>query len=394
MAPANPVEGGRRRPTETNIAHEPLRVLHVAAPADAGGLESVVRALSAGQAARGHAVLVAAVIAPGRTEHPFVAALRDAGIGVRVIEIPARAYLKERGALARLIEEFHSGVVHTHGYRPDLLARDLAQRSGAAAVTTVHGFTGGDWKNRTYEWLQRRSYRWFDAVVAVNQLLADRLVREGIGRERVHCIPNAWSGRDQLPRSTARARLGLSPDRFVVGWVGRLSREKGLDVLLAALPWLSDLPFEVSIIGTGRNQAHLQRLAESLGVASRLHWHGAVPEAGSLASAFDLFVLSSRTEGTPIVLFEAMAAGVPVVATAVGGVPEVLTADGGLLVAPEAPGALAQAVRSVLQDPGAAARRAAVARLRLQTDYTLDPWLTRYDEVYRTVRPPFRNPNP
>ncbi len=360
-------------------------MLHVAAPADAGGLESVVRALSAGQAARGHPVLVAAVVEPGRPAHPFVAALRGSGVEVRAIEVRARGYLMERRALARLIEEFHPGVVHTHGYRPDILVRDIAQRSGAGAVTTVHGFTGGDWKNRAYEWLQCRSYRWFDAVVAVSRSLADRFVREGIRPARVHCIPNAWPGRDQLPRAAARDRLGLPPEGSVVGWVGRLSREKGLDVLLAALPALSDLPFEVSIIGAGRDQAGLQQMAESLGVASRLRWHGTVPEAGSLASAFDLLVLSSRTEGTPIVLFEAMAAGVPVVATAVGGVPEVLTADGGLLVPPEAPEALARALRSVLQDRQAAARRAATARLRLQTDYALDPWLNRYEEVYRSV---------
>src|SRR5206468_931748 len=136
--------------------------------------------------------------------------------------------------------------------------------------------------------------------------------------------PNAWRRiAPALDRDAARRTLGIPREDFVVGWVGRLSVEKGPDVLLEALPHLNTVPLTISLIGggTGAEQRALRARADKLGVADHIRWHGVVPDAERVYTAFDVCVLSSRTEGTPVVLFEAMAAGVPVVATAVGGVP-------------------------------------------------------------------------
>jgi glycosyltransferase involved in cell wall biosynthesis len=173
---------------------------------------------------------------------------------------------------------------------------------------------------------------------------------------------------------------------FHVGWVGRLGREKGADVLLDALALAPDLPLVASIVGAGREEAALRAQAEALGVADRVRWHGLIGEAGPLFSAFDAFVLSSRTEGTPIALFEAMEAGVPVVATAVGGVPDVVSPAEALLVPPEDPARLAEALRAVRGDPAAAAARARAAATRLREVFGADPWLDRYEEIYRQVQ--------
>ena len=93
--------------------------------------------------------------------------------------MPGRAYLRERAAIARLLREVRPDVVHTHGYRPDVLDAGVARGQGIAVVTTVHGFTGGGWKNRVYEWLQCRAFRRFDAVVAVSRPLVGLLERRG-----------------------------------------------------------------------------------------------------------------------------------------------------------------------------------------------------------------------
>ncbi|PYP94454.1 MAG: hypothetical protein DMD34_08540 [Gemmatimonadetes bacterium] len=129
----------------------------------------------------------------------------------------------------------------------------------------------------------------------------------------------------------------------------------------------------------------LERLAGALGLGSRVTFHGKVDDAARLFPAFDMFVLSSRTEGTPIVLFEAMAAGVPVVATAVGGVPDVVSCTEALLVPPQDPVALAQAIRTALLDPGATHARVTAARARLTREFTLARWVARYDAVYQQV---------
>ncbi len=116
-----------------------------------------------------------------------------------------------------------------------------------------------------------------------------------------------------------------------------------------------------------------------------MRWHGVVPDAAPLFAAFDLFVLSSRTEGSPMVVFEAMAAGVPVIASDVGGVPEMLSPDEAVLVPPDHPAALAAALRAAYRAPAAACARAGRARARLCRDFGTEPWCERYDGIYQHV---------
>ena len=361
-------------------------IVHVVAPAEFGGLETVVQMLGRGLRGLGHDVHVAAVVIDGETAEPFLSPLRDAGVATHTVSVPGRGYLHERAAIAQLLRELRPDVVHTHGYRPDVLDAGVARGQGIAVVTTVHGFTGGGWKNRVYEWLQCRAFRRFDAVVAVSRPLVGLLERRGVPAARIREVPNAWQPlAPPRDRATARRSLKLPPNGFVVGWAGRLSHEKGPDVLLAALLQLRDLPLVVSVIGNGIMRTALQAQAHGLGLNGRLHWHGAVPDAGSLLAAFDVCVLSSRTEGTPMVLFEAIAAGVPVVATLVGGVPDVVSPSEAALVPSEDPVALAAAIRAVYRDAAAARARAAAARARLEREHSVAAWLGRYEAIYRVV---------
>lgn len=344
--------------------------------------------LASGQRQRGHQVSVALVLDNGGASHPLGEALRGAGIAVREVPVRARAYLEERRRVAALCRDLAPTVVHTHGYRADVLAGSAARGLQLPVVSTVHGFTGGGFKNRLYERLQRRALRRADAVVAVSRPLVENLAASGVDRTRIRLIPNGWAGPpDPLTREVARQRLGLAPQDLVLGWVGRLSGEKGADVLLSALPHLGGHPVIASLLGDGRERAALEAQAAALGIGGLLRWHGTVPDAGRLMAAFDVFVLSSRTEGTPIALFEAMAARVPIVATAVGGVPDVVTAREALLVPSEDPMALADAIGAVLADPKHAAERAAAAAERLRQVYSAAAWIDRYDELYDSVQP-------
>jgi len=364
-----------------------LGVLHIVAPTEVGGLERVVHALATGQRAAGHRVIVAVVLGPPGADHPFVRPLLDADVEVVALPLAPRAYLRERAAVVGICRRVRPDVVHTHGHRVDVVDAGAARGLEIPTVTTVHGFTGGDWKNRLYERLQRRAFRRFDAVVAVSRPLGEDLARSGVPAERLHVVPNAWPGEGEtLPRDRARSRLRVPPQRFHIGWVGRLTAEKGADVLLAALRRLGDLPLTASMLGDGRSRTELERAAAAAGLADQVRWFGAVPDAAQLFVGFDVFVLSSRTEGTPIALFEAMAAGTPIGATAVGGVPDVVSSREALLVPPDDPGALADAVRSVWADPVAAAARARRARERLATGFALAPWLASYDRIYRSLR--------
>jgi glycosyltransferase involved in cell wall biosynthesis len=361
-------------------------IVHVVTPAEFGGLERVVQMLGTGLRGLGHEVHVLSVSADPATAKPFLDPLSEAGVHTHQIVVSTRAYSRERAAIADFCRCLRPDAVHTHGYRPDVIDAGVARRFSIPIVTTAHGFTGGAWRNRLYEYLQRRAFRRFDAVVAVSRPLSDRLARAGVQPSRIHTLPNAWRRiAPALDREAARRALGIPREDFVVGWVGRLSNEKGPDVLLESLPHLSTVPITMSVIGAGIEQRSLEARAAALGVADRIRWHGAVPDAERIFTAFDVFVLSSRTEGTPVVLFEAMAAGVPVVATQVGGVPDVVSPEEGVLVASEDPVALARGIRDVYAHPAAAARRARAARVRLDHDFGVGPWLDRYVDIYRLV---------
>ncbi len=134
------------------------------------------------------------------------------------------------------------------------------------------------------------------------------------------------------------------------------------------------------MIGAEPDGRALREQAVALGVSASVVWHGIV--LSSLFTNFDVFVLSSRTEGAPVVLLEAMAADVPVVATRVGGVPDVVSEAEALLVAPGDPRALAATIRSVWRDKQGAARRAAPARVRLRRNFSVEPWVAAYKAIY------------
>ena len=359
-------------------------ILHCLAPAPVGGLESVVRALAVGHQTRGHKILIAAVV--DRHDHPVVCGLRDLGIDVVEIHAAARDFRKERRLIEEIIHRKRPDIVHAHGYRPDILDLPVAKRLGVPTVSTLHGFTGGDWKLRMYERLQFRALRHVDAVVAVSQGVYDRVRLKGVPEQRIHLIPNAYAPSTMLKgRDEARAMLQIPDDAFRIGWIGRLSQEKGADVMLNAMAVLRDSPISLSFIGDGPDRETLSTRAEALGVKHQVHMHGMLPDAAHYMSAFDAFVLSSRTEGTPMVVLEAMAAGLPIVATRVGGIPQMLTNAEALLVDSENPMALATATRAVYTDPAAARTRAANARLRQERDFGMEPWLKRYEALYASL---------
>lgn len=363
-----------------------MKILHLMAPGSAGGLERVVEGLATGHAQDGHDVSVAAVVPRGEDGAASIRHLEDSPVRLIPLPLPPRAYLRERADVSRLCEQLRPDVVHTHGSRPDVVSAGIVRAQGIPTVATVHGFTGGGFRNQVYQTLQLASLRRFQAIVAVSRPLAQRLEDAGVPAARIRTIQNAWSERGlPLDRRMARRRLGIEDDTFLVGWVGRLSREKGADIMLSAMAHLADLPLALSMVGDGPERRLLEERIKTRGWRNRVSWHGVLPDAGRFFPAFDVFVLSSRTEGTPMVLLEAMAGIVPIVAADVGGVPDMVTPAEAILVPPGDAAALAQGVRAVHRSPGAARARAHAANRRLERNFGSGPWLERYEAVYREV---------
>ncbi len=378
--------GGRAAGDHPDRPVRPLKILHTLAPAPQGGLETVVHQLAIGQHRRGHTVQVQAFVGPGG-EHPFELPLRAAGVEVVMHRLPGRAYVRTWRAAAEQARSFAPDVVHSHGYRSDLLDAEAARRLGVPTVTTVHGssFMGG--ASQFFERLQLWSLRRFRAVISVSSPLTRSLVEAGVPETRIEEIPNAWSGRTPaLDRGGARGALGLPEEGPpVIGFVGRLIPIKDAALLLEALQRVPDLPWQAVLVGDGPEREALQQQIQGTPIQDRVVFAGGRDGAGDLFPAFDLYVLSSRSEGTPMVLFEAMSAQVPVVATAVGGVPDVMGPGSALLTPPRDPESMAAALRSSLEDPAAARARAGAAWDRLREVYSPEVWLDRHDRVYRGI---------
>ncbi len=203
--------------------------------------------------------------------------------------------------------------------------------------------------------------------------------------DRIHLVPNGLLAEGQLDRKLAREVLGLPDGRFI-GWVGRMVEVKGLDVFIEALGHLRAADVGACVVGEGPDLEMIQARVSELRLEDRVHFAGAVPNAGLLMRAFDVYALTSRSEGTPIALLEAIVSDVPVVCTAVGGVPDVVS-DGehGWLAPSESPSALAMALDHAFEEPDEAARRAKAARARIEAVYGIDDWLDRHEAVYGTA---------
>jgi glycosyltransferase involved in cell wall biosynthesis len=364
-----------------------LSIVFAAAPGEVGGLETVVAGLACGLQRRGHRVVVAAVVEPDRDPTTFLHAFGDTDVDLRVFRLPARAYREEWRLFRELYDEVRPDVVHSHGHRSDLLDAMVAKRAGHPIVTTLHGSSRFGGRSRVYEWVQLLSLRRFDAVVAVSRALVTSAAGRWVGPQRLHLIPNARErGGVLLGRAEARQALGLQDSWAVAGWVGRLIPVKAVETLVDAVRLIDHPALHVALVGDGPERQALEQRAEALGVGPQVTFCGTAPDAGTMFRAFDVFVMTSTSEGTPMVLLEAVAAEVPVVATRVGGIPDVLGSGGGLLVEPGDPAALARAITDSLGDGARATERARLAAARLDREYSAELWLSRHEELYYSLQ--------
>lgn len=208
-------------------------------------------------------------------------------------------------------------------------------------------------------------------------------------------MPNALDAAVPLDREAARRELGLPADATVVGWVGRFSPEKDPQLFLRAFATLRRAEATrvdgargdvlAVLIGDGPEMHACRQLADELDIASCCVFPGMMRDAGRLFRAFDLFVMSSQTEGTPVAALEAMRAEVAVVATAVGGVPQVLRDDAGWLVPPGDDAQLAVQMANALDDDDDRRRRVLLARRRLHDEFGMTTWLDTHLSLYTDV---------
>ena len=361
-------------------------IVHVLSSFGMGGQERVALDLATGLAAAGHRVLTVSLAPP--PDGPLAAEFRDQGLEIATVPKRSGRDLRLMVELGRLFRARGADVVHTHNPQPLLFSALAARASGAALVHTKHGVNPDTARRMA---MRRAAGRLVAAFVCVSEPTAE-VARAG--REcppgRLHVVPNGIDldrfGRDPDARRALRAELGIPPDAFAVGTVGRLYVEKGHAYLIRSLaPVLGDR-FHLVITGEGPERDNLAAQAAALARKDCVHLTGNRRDVPRLLAALDAFTLTSKSEGLPLVLPEAMAAGLPIVATAVGGVPRVVhEGETGFLVEYGDEEALRARLCALDDDRQLARRCGEIGRERALGRYSSRRMVADYLELYRRV---------
>lgn len=387
-------------------ASEPVRVLRVIARLNKGGPALHVAYLSAGLEPRGYeTTLVAGTLGRGEGSMAYVAEQR----GVEVIALPDLHReisplhdLRAAHRLAALIRRVRPHILHTHTAKAGAVGRTAALLAGSARPPiVVHTFHGhvlrgyfGPMSTRFFRTLERGLASTSTALIAVSPEVRDDLVALGVApaekftvirlgvelEERVDISPEA--------RARARRMMGIAPDRFTVGWIGRMTGVKRTDDIVLAFKRLREQGVDacLCLVGDGPDRGGTEDLAYELGIVRDCLFLGYQDDVAPFYAAFDALVLPSANEGTPVSAIEALAGGRPVVATRVGGIPDVVR-DGvdGFLVEPGDVDALADRLGRLAADPDLARRMGEAGRKRVLERYSVERLIDDVDKLYRSL---------
>lgn len=368
-----------------------MRIVHVTASTNFGGPERQMLGLAQSLHATSESCFLS--FAEGGRCEAFLNEARQAGFQAASLSSDTPRLARAAHELRERLADLRADVVCAHGYKADLLGWWAGRRLGIPVVAVSRGWTWENRKVRAYEAIDRYLLRWVDCVVCVSEAQARRVRRAGVPRINIRVIRNAIrTDRFETVEPSGRARLAAlfcTPPRQVVGTAGRLSPEKGHDVFIRAAARIAAQHSDVGfvIFGEGALRPALAEQIRFAGLEGRVVLAGHRADLDTLTPHLDVAVLASYTEGLPNVVLEAMACGVPVVATAVGGTPEVVQ-DGitGHLVPAGNAEALAARIEDFLESELQRQTMGARGRARVSQEFTFEAQARAYQELFAELQ--------
>lgn len=316
----------------------------------------------------------------------FYERARRRGLSVRMVHCNGRADWRAVRQIEEYIQEDAVDIVHTHGYKADLYGYLAAWRCHKPVVATCHNWVGGTAALGIYNQLDRMALKKFNALAAVSDTVAQRLLAFGVPAEKIKTIANgidvkAFERAEPLPLFNAEGSA-------VVGMVARLDLQKGFEYLLQAARELCKTfhGLKIVIVGEGPDREAIEEMIEQYGLQSNVVLAGQQSNMPAVYAAMDIFVLPSLNEGLPMTVLEAMAASKPVIATRVGAIPSLIKdGENGLLVAPKDSEGLRNTIASLLDDPERRRRMGDQAHAWVSRNYTSETMALKYREMYDDV---------
>jgi glycosyltransferase involved in cell wall biosynthesis len=288
----------------------------------------------------------------------------------------------------RICRRERVAIWHGHDYKSNALGLLLRRFWPMRLVTTVHGWVHRTSRTPLYYGIDRLCLPRYERVICVSEDLHAECLALGVPAEKCILVKNAICTDEFVRRidtDEAKRSLDIPVSRSLVGAVGRLSDEKGFDVLIRAADRLlaAGVDLELRIAGEGHERPRLQRLIDELGRGDRIRLVGFQAEALGLYQAMDVFALSSLREGLPNVVLEAMAMGVPVVATRIAGVPQLIhDGENGLLVGPGDLDGLTGALARLLGDAGLRETFRRTGRATVEDGYSFEARMEKIRAIY------------
>lgn len=361
----------------------PIPILHLITELNTGGAQKALSRLLARLNRQRFAPVVACLY---NGDKAVAQEIRRLGIPVTDLGVTAKWRWDALWRLYRLLRRQRPTILHTWMFHANIPGRVLGRLAKVPIIISSERTMGMEscWRY----WLNRITDPLTDRVVCVSQQVADFVVQEvGIPQRKTVVIPNGIDLRDfehLLSQQQARTALGLSLGQMLIGTVARLNPVKRLDVLFQAVALSPDV--YVVIVGNGPERAQLEAMSEQPGLAGRVRFAGQQDDVRPWLAALDVFVLSSDWEGMSNALLEAMAIGLPVIATAVGGTPEVVM-DGitGLLVPPRDPAALAEAIATLLHDPDLRRKMGQAGQERVEQHFSIKETVRQTEALYEAL---------
>lgn len=357
-----------------------------------GGIETVVLNWIAAMDRQGFDVYLACLADTGGGERPFVEAAERQGLTVhRVSWSRRKPVIKASGELARLVRELGIDIVHSHNCYADVVNLAAAWRQPYKTITTAYVWSKLDWKRNLIQAINLAILPLFDRVTAHCEFTRLETIRRGFSADKIETL---ICGFDLHPldmetgaRLAERRARGIADDEILLVNIARLYPEKAQDALLRIFREVRrDHPqTRLWIAGVGPLEAELKALCHSLELDGQVEFLGFQTDLPRLLALADIQVHPAHIEGVALAVCEGMAAGLPIVASAVGGLPEVLDGGKGYLIAAGDEAGFAATVGAVIDDPGAARVRGAKARDFIRKEYSLEAAVRKVESTYRDL---------
>lgn len=366
-----------------------MRILQVIGGGEKGGSRSHIIDLCSGLGEAGHTTEIVCFL-----EDAVAASARENKIGVTVLPMGNIFDLRAVKELENHIRENRPQVVHTHGVRANFIGRLAARAAGVPVVTTVHSSIYQDYSNPLkkllYHRIEKLTRKYTRRFIAVAGSLKQELEGDGIAGERIEVVYNGikpgfvqeWDG------PSLREELQLPGGMPILITIGRLEAVKNQEMFLNVCAWLKNrgMEFHAAVVGDGPLGEELQAVTADLGLTDCVSFLGFRRDIFRLLAGSDIFMLTSRMEGLPITLLEAMAAGTPVMVTAVGGMPEVISlAENGWTVEVNNVEECGQKVSSLLESPELREQMAARGQAALDKYFSYSAFVAKTAAVYEKV---------